>query len=228
MMEGALNLLCSLRQEKWNVYTETYLSNHPLLQENKTTQDSLLKAVEIFALEQSYITRKDLESMMILAERFAETRAAAFYKEMIEGEKIAIGLLKDLVKKLGFDKEHVDKYSPKEGAQGYPNCLRTFAETQTGGAVAVAFAINFPVYGRMCGRFRESIIKTLHFNETDTNIFEFVSTPIPHFDDKVAEILQEDLNKGLSSDKVREVVQGLQEQEIKFWDTVYSASLKIQ
>ena len=219
----ASQFISSLREEEWNKKTKDYFVNHPILRE--TRKEIISKAFKIFTLEQYYGAKKDCESMEILEEHYDYSLIGLYFKNILQSERIINGLLKELTRTIGISKETIESYSPLEGGQAYAEYLRKLVEERKAEAIAVAFTINFPICGRMYVKFREVLMKCLDMSESDTRLLDYFNSDSLLFDSYVVDILQEGLDKGLSKDEVREVVQGLQQLEVKFWDTVYSASL---
>ena len=106
-------------------------------------------------------------------------------------------------------------------AQGYPSYWARLALSQQRAAGAAACAINFPAWGRMCGRVRAALASGLYgrVSADELAFLNYFAEPIPGLDDMAAAVI---VQEGAGYDDLVVAVRLLQEYEALFWDAVFA------
>uniref|UniRef100_A0A7R9W6J9 Thiaminase-2/PQQC domain-containing protein n=1 Tax=Pseudictyota dubia TaxID=2749911 RepID=A0A7R9W6J9_9STRA len=237
-----------LRNEDFNLETEKRLESHPyvLAAESGSISHAQLRA---FATEQYAIQLSDATSFATLAGHVgfapsslvgittpepvptvAAVKATAthppppdLFQFLLGGEIYAAPLLLAFADQLGLGEEALKSAHRSAVAQAYPSYWSRLALGKKRAAGAAACAVNFPAWGRMCGRLAEALAKyeDLGFSDKKSLAFiEFFGSPIESLDDMAASIIEEE---GSSYEELLEPVRLLQEYEVMFWDACYSA-----
>ena len=86
---------------------------------------------------------------------------------------------------------------------------------------AAACAINFPAWGRMCGRVRAALASGLYgrVSADELAFLNYFAEPIPGLDDMAAAVI---VQEGAGYDDLVVAVRLLQEYEALFWDAVFA------
>jgi len=167
------------------------------------------------------VISKDMESFRMVVERRDVNDATRnFFSMMAGGEEIAFNeLTTKMAPKLGVTMQEMKAYKPDIKTQTYPTVMRELATGESPVPIAVACAVNFPVWGEMCGRLRDALVTNYDWTQDDVSFVNFFATPIPNFDESVMDVV-ESLPHGLDYESVRQAVKGLQIGEINFWDGI--------
>eukprot|EP00972_Heterocapsa_arctica_P023966 3530576-Heterocapsa_arctica.AAC.1 len=77
-------------------------------------------------------------------------------------------------------------------AHAYSAYLAQLSNYGGAGAVAAAFAVNFPAWGRMCGRIRDALLKPPYsFSKDDVAFLTYFADPVPGFDESATAVIAE-------------------------------------
>ena len=224
-MEGSDNILTLLRKTKFNQDNESLLLNHPYVKDAESgtlTRQKLQNLVR----EQYFIQQYDQKSLEKMVERSKEenlVECEKFFQMLVDGEIHARPLILKMAKWLGLSVEQLEAYSCKMMAQAYPSYLAKCSLMEPVSYVTCACAVNFPTWGRMCGRVRDAVKASHTFPkplvDDDMEFLSFFASPIPGFDEMALRCANEQgvvMNKGLET-----VVRLLQEAEVMFWDSIH-------
>ena len=221
-MENSKNILEVLREEKFSKDTEKKLEDH-LSVKSANDPKCLIAMMKVLVLEQYYIQQKDLESFRIVYQKKnLAPNQTQFFKMMYDGEAYAQNLLLTMAKKLGLSQDQLEAYEPNEATQTYPKVIRKIAESENAIGIAIACGVNFPVWGKMCGKFRDLFRDNCQWVDEDYGFLSFFATPIPNFDEMILELLPEGRIHLEMIEQVSCNVEQLQESEVLFWDGVYN------
>lgn len=221
------NILETIRQCQFNIDTEKKLASHPFA---KDAEEGILehKQLQKLVCEQYYIQQLDLKSLQRMFERSKEEGkkdCQKFFELLCNGEKYAAPLIKTMATWLNLTDDDLLNYQCAMKAQAYPSYLSRCSLYETSAFVAIACAVNFPAWGRMCGRVFDGIKK--HPNkfgqasDKDIEFLKFFATPIEGFDHMAIDCLKEEISEDFDIKSLKTVVRLLQEAEVLFWDSVY-------
>lgn len=182
------------------------------LERGEVSQD-LLRAL---AGEQYSILRSDLRSMAVLVAR-VPPEDSAFFQGLLEGERIAIGLLLDYAAALGWDEDDLAAYEPRAKGQTYPSFVAAMAAYGSQADAAAAFLVNFPVFGENTGRVAEALRTQYGLDAEATAFFDFFATPVPGFEEAALAVIAAGFGRCDSERQVRRTARLLQAYELDFW-----------
>mmetsp|Transcript_79096 Transcript_79096/g.236981 ORF Transcript_79096/g.236981 Transcript_79096/m.236981 type:complete len:276 (-) Transcript_79096:59-886(-) len=229
-------LLERLRSEPWARNAERLLAEHPYVSAAEAGTLTFAQR-RAFVGEQYSVQRSDARSFANLAGHadfrpsslagaivppLAQSGAAAsLFQFLAEGEVYAAPLLLRHAAALGMSGDLVH-YAVTPGGQGYPAYWAHLAQFSEHAAGAAACAINFPAWGRMCGRVSAALASGLYSNVSSDELgfLDFFAEPIEGLDQMAIGVLDE---KPASYKEVATAVRLLQGYELMFWDAVYAA-----
>ena len=102
--------------------------------------------------EQHAIIDSDLKSVAHLVGRFGGTADLSFFLDVLAGERAAWEGLKALAGALGMSEADLTAYEPLAGAHAYTCYMAWLALYGSAAEVAAAYLVNFPAWGKNCGR----------------------------------------------------------------------------
>ena len=91
--------------------------------------------------------------------------------------------------------------------------------------VATAYLVNFPAWGRNCGRVSRVLKERYGLSEADVTFFDFFAASPPNFERDSLAVIQEGLDRGAEPRAVYRAARLLQGYELLFWDTLHQASM---
>ena len=253
-LAAAKACLESLRASDFNVATEAALASHAFVvaAEAGTLDFAALKR---FAGEQRRIQPSDAVSFARLA-GFDDWRpspggltdshnneapvADGLFGTLLAGEMAAAPLLNRLSIGVGLDLDAhgLDDdgvpFLPSPVAQAYGAYWALLSRDGKRAAAAAAAAVNFPAWGRACGRVHDAILKNGRFAadfakngvepEDALKFLAFFAAPLPGLDDMAAAVVAAEFEKGgqgAMCEALAEPVRMLQAYELAFWDAVF-------
>mmetsp|Transcript_10445 Transcript_10445/g.23089 ORF Transcript_10445/g.23089 Transcript_10445/m.23089 type:complete len:262 (-) Transcript_10445:46-831(-) len=246
------SVLQALQSDPGTQRTNSKLENHMALQLmvdescQKQTKLNLLKA---FALEQSYIVASDTKSLETACAKFGPRAEAykTFFEFFLGGEHFAAGEHAKLCDFVGSSEASSWKnaYRPNPRCQSYPAYFCKLISHSQPAAVALAFCVNFPAWGAMCGRLKRAALDSRlassdagcggspsrPMEEEDLAFLAFFAAPIDNLHDMAAAVLEANLaeNPDLTFKEIEDAVVLLQHGELEFWDgVVQNATTKAQ
>ena len=218
-----------IRTADFSVRTEKKLKEHPYVKAIENGKLELHKLKNLIH-EQFYVQQDDLKSIETVANKSkseGKTACYEFFKLLTDGEKYAGGLLQNMAKWLKLSSEDLIAYESRMKARAYPSFLARCAMYEPASFVACACAINFPAWGKMCGRVHNAIKlnKSIYgeVKDEDIDFLNFFATPIEGFDEMALKCLKEENSESLDFGRLRNVVRLLQEAEVLFWDSIYES-----
>jgi hypothetical protein len=232
-----------LRSEAFNVETEQKLATHLYV---KAAEDGTLRLAQkrAFCYEQFAIQRSDAISFAHLAGHrgfrpTSLTDAQApkplpkdndkdvddLFQFLLGGELFAAPMLLRYAASLGLNSEQaLSEYATSPLAQAYPSYWARLALDESRAAGAAACAVNFPAWGRMCGRLYDAAEKEKEGGDDSLDFIKFFATPIENLDQMAAAVID---GEAITIDDYEEIkghVRLLQEYEVLFWDAIYAAT----
>merc|ERR1711976_536712 len=88
------------------------------------------------------------------------------------------------------------------------------------GTIAAGFAVNFPAYGRMCGRIRDAL-KRRGMSESDVGFLSWFAAPLgAEYDASATAVISDGRKNGETLCEIERGVRLLQAYERMFWDTL--------
>jgi hypothetical protein len=205
----AVGLLAAVRGELGPI--ERRLAGHPYLMAVEAGRVPA-KSLCSFAGEQRAIVTSDRRSFEHLAERFAQTAAGSFFREMAAGEVQALRLLEPFAAVVGLDAG----YEPLPGCQAYAAYVAWLALNGSPADVALAFLANLDSWGRSCGRMRD-VLRPVYGADA-VAFFGYFAQPSVGFEQGALELLTAG-----DQASARRAARMLQAYELLYWDTLADA-----
>jgi len=218
-LQQARRLIAELRRDLAPV--EDQIRNHPYLaalERGEISRDNL----RAFAGEEYYIIRSDLASNALLVSRLGANPGGDFFRGLLEGERIALDLIRDFAAALGWDEDDLAAYEPLPGGQAFPAYVTTLALRASEAEVAAAFLLNFAVFGENTGRMSAALKSRYGFTDAEVAFFDFFAAPIPGFEDEALAVIAFGLDHCADPVLIRRDARLLQAYELGFWDAVGS------
>lgn len=198
---------------------EEQIRNHPYMTALESGQVSR-ENLKAFAGEQYNIIQSDLKSAAQLVSRYGTTPGGQFFKGILDGEVIALGLLLDFAEALGLDEEDLKAYEPRPRAQTYPSYVTWLSVHGSDADVATAFLVNFAVFGENTGRMGAALRSRYGFTAEETAFFTFFGSLPPDFETDALAAITAGLERGAEPRAIRRAARLLQAYEKDFWDAV--------
>ena len=155
-----------------------------------------------------------------MVSRFGSTPGGPFFLNLVNGEAIAVGLMRDFATALGMSEADLLAYEPRPGGQTYPSYAASLAFYASDAEIAAAFLVNFAVFGENTGRMAVALRNRYGFTAQQTAFFDFFASTDPTFEPAALAIIEAGLNSGVSSRAIKRACRLLQAYEKDFWDTV--------
>jgi hypothetical protein len=86
------------------------------------------------------------------------------------------------------------------------------------GQTAAAFALNFDAWGANCGRMGAGLRERYGLSAGDLAFFESFANPPADLAERAAEIVDQDLARGIPPQRIKQSARLLQGYELMFWD----------
>ena len=222
---SGLEMIAQLRNEPFNLSVEKKLQSHPYV---KAAEDGTLTIAQrhAFVLEQYSIFHSMSISLSSLAGHISSGEGGEeetdLFQFLFDGVEHIAKLLDAHAKSLGVDEDTLKAWYPViPKCETYHTYWSFLALSNKRAAAAAACAVNFPVWGEVCGRLLEAFGKEDKYDSVDDDglaFLKFHSTPIDGLDKMAASIIEKE---GASYEDLVEHVRLLQEFEVMFWDGVF-------
>jgi pyrroloquinoline quinone (PQQ) biosynthesis protein C len=170
--------------------------------------------------EQYAIIESDLKSVAHLIGRFGGTAEMPFFLDVLAGERAAWEGLKALAVALGMTEADLQAYEPKAGAHAYTCYMAWLALYGSAAEVAAAYLVNFPAWGKNCGRLSTILKERYGLAEADVVFFDGFAAPAPEFEKSAREVIQRGLDAGVEPRRIGRAARLLQAYELLYWDAL--------
>ena len=181
--------------------------------------------LRLFAGEQFHIITSDLRSVAHLVTRFGASSSRDLCLAVLQGERTALDGLHALAGALGLSETDLQDHEPLPGAHAYTCYMAWLALYGSDAEVAAAYLVNFPAWGRNCGRMGRILQEQYGLSETDVAFFELFAAPPAEFEPGALAVIQDGLNRCVDRRLVRRAARLLQAYEALYWDTLAQASI---
>jgi len=220
---GPQGMLEWLRSQEFNRETERALAEHPMVLAAERGEMPL-EAIRLVLLEEYSIEQSDLRSMAAALARFGGGAAGrAFFLASAGGESIAMESLVAMARVLKLSEADLAAYQPMPAAHAYSAYLAQLSHYGGEAAIAAGFAVNFPAWGRMCGRLRDALLRPPYsLARGDVAFLSYFAEPVPGFDLSATAVIAEGMAGGETAEGIRSAVMLLQGYERMFWDAVWA------
>lgn len=178
-----------------------------------------IEALQSFAGHQSRIVDTVTRASETMVSRFDDTAAGDHFRGVLEGERAAATELPALARALGMSERDLRRFEPEPSGFTYGAFYAWLADQGAAGQAVLATAVNFPAWGRACGRI--SLGLRLHYglDREATRILDRFASGTPD-DEKVTEIVQEALDQGVPAEAMERAARLIQSYQRDFWDTL--------
>jgi thiaminase len=202
------------------------LLRHPYvaaLEQGKIGRDSL----RMFAGEQYSIIASDLRSVAHLVSRFGASSNRDFFLGILQGEKAASEALLIFASALGLTEADLRAHEPLAGAHAYTGYMAWLSLYGSDAEIAAAYLVNFPAWGENCGRLSRILKERFGMSEKEVAFFDLFAFPAGAFEANALGVIQRGLDGGAEPRLIRRAARLLQAYELMYWDTLYSASNRL-
>src|SRR4051794_10021728 len=117
--------------------------------------------------EQYGIIESDLKSVSHLIGRFGGTAEMPFFLDVLAGERAAWDALGAFARALNMTESDLQSYEPLAGAHAYTCYMAWLALYGSAAEVATAYLVNFPAWGKNCGRLSTILKERYGLTEPD-------------------------------------------------------------
>ncbi len=188
----------------------------PALERGEVPREKL----KVFAGEQYGIITSDLRSVAFLLARASTKTTQNFFAFVLPGEQAALRNLLGFAAAVGMDEAVLRGYQRQASAQAYKAFMAWLALQRPHSEAAAAFLVNFPAWGRLCGRISVALKAEYGFGDEGVAFFDGFASPAPEFGEKARAVIAEGLAHGDEPAGIAEACRLLQEYELMFWDSV--------
>jgi pyrroloquinoline quinone (PQQ) biosynthesis protein C len=191
------------------------------LEEGRVSRESL----RVFAGEQYAVIGSDLRSVAHLVSRFGDSPSRDFFLAVLAGERAAWDNLLAFAGALGMEEAELRAYEPLPGAHAYTCYMAWLALYGSAAEVAAAYLVNFPAWGRNCGRMSRTLRERYGLSDSEVRFFDDFAAPPAEFEPAALAVIQEGLDRGVDPRLIRRAARLLQGFEALYWDTLEQASV---
>ena len=191
------------------------------LEEGRVSRESL----RVFAGEQYAVIGSDLRSVAHLVSRFGDSPSRDFFLAVLAGERAAWDNILAFAGALGMEEAELREYEPLPGAHAYTCYMAWLALYGSAAEVAAAYLVNFPAWGRNCGRMSRILRERYGLSDSEVRFFDDFAAPPAEFEPAALAVIQEGLDRGVDPRLIRRAARLLQGFEALYWDTLEQASV---
>jgi pyrroloquinoline quinone (PQQ) biosynthesis protein C len=214
-MSDAQKLFAEIKKEMADL--EDRIRHHPFIA-GVEAGEAPREALTIFAGEQYHIIESDLRSVAQLISRHPSPLTHEFFWGTLQGEKAALDHILAFGRALGVDREDLSAREPAPEAHAYPAYMAWLGVYGSAGQAAAAFALNFDAWGANCGKMEAGLREHYGLSAGDLAFFELFSNPPADLAERAAEIVDQDLARGVPPKRIKQSARLLQGYELMFWD----------
>lgn len=201
---------------------EGRISRHPYLSalEDGRVPRDLLK---VFAEQQHHIISSDLRSIALILSRQGMLPSRRFLMTVLQGEAAALDRLHAFAEALGLNIADLELFEPMPGAQAYCTFVAWLALYGSDAELAAAFLVNLPTWGSNCGRMHKALRESYAIAPSPLAFFDLFAN-MPSFEQEAMGIIQNGLDRGVTTQLIHRAARMLQSYELMFWDTIAGAA----
>jgi thiaminase len=219
-MVDARHLVEETRQELQEV--EARIRRHPYLDAvgaKAVSRDELRR----FAGQQFHIIASDLRAMALVITKADSAETREFFWGGIQAERAALEALEAFAGALGMPAGELEGAEPIPGAFAYSAYVAWLALFGSCAEFAAAFLVNLEAWGSNCARMSQALKDRYRMKDKDVSFFTLFSDLPPGFQERALRVIQEGLDRGVGTKKIKRAAQMLQGYELLYWDTLYEA-----
>ena len=180
------------------------------------------EALRAFPGHQYHLWKSDLRAAAMFVSRFGDRRDAAFFADDLKAEFEARKTIMVLAAKMGMTKDDLEAYEPTEAGFAYAAYFAWLASFGSAAEIACGLTVNLSAWGYNCGQVSQGLREHYGFTSEDTAFLDGFAG-IPSLDDKAAEIIQDDLDRGVEPREIIRAARLIQGYERMFWDAMAAA-----
>jgi len=219
-MVDARHLVEETRQELQAV--EARIRRHPYLdalEAEAVSRDELRR----FAGQQYHIIASDLRAMALVIAKADSAETRDFFWGGIQAERAALEALEAFAGALAMPAGDLKGAEPIPGAFAYSAYVAWLALFGSCAEFAAAFLVNLEAWGSNCARMSQALKARYQMKEGDVGFFTLFSDLPPGFQERALGVIQEGLDRGVGTKKIKRAARMLQGYELLYWDTLYGA-----
>jgi len=219
-MVDARHLVEETRQELQAV--EAQIRRHPYLdalEAEAVSRDELRR----FAGQQYHIIASDLRAMALVIAKAESAETRDFFWGGIQAERAALEALEAFAGALAMPAGDLKGAEPIPGAFAYSAYVAWLALFGSCAEFAAAFLVNLEAWGSNCARMSQALKARYQMKEGDVGFFTLFSDLPPGFQERALGVIQEGLDRGVGTKKIKRAARMLQGYELLYWDTLYGA-----
>jgi len=220
-MITAHDLVSRLRDDLATI--EQRLFTHPwvaAVEAGRLSRNGLI----LFATQQERIIRSDLKSVALLVHRYAGTPSGDFFGESLKTESAALTALGKFSLALGTEVGGLAESRPLASAQAYTHFVAYLALYGSDAEFAAAFLVNLPAWGKNCGRLAKALRARYGMDDAGVAFFDLFAGEAPGFAEAALAVIQGGLERDVSPAAIGDAASLLQQYELMYWDTLWTAS----
>lgn len=202
--------------------TEQEIRAHPYLAAIGNGQVSV-EALQAFPGHQYHMWRSDLRAAANFVQRFGDRPYRKFFIDDLNAEIAARESLLVFAAKLDMTEDDLSAFEPTNEGFAYAayfNCLST---TGSAAEVACGLAVNLAAWGYNCGQVSNGLKTHYGFSDDDAAFTDGFAS-IPSLEQAAAEIIQDDLDRGVQPRQIIRAARLIQGYERMFWDAMLTAA----
>lgn len=177
-----------------------------------------------FAGEQYLTIESDLRSVAHLVSRYGGMQARGFFLDTLAGEGAALEALTHFGRALEMTEDDLRAWEPLPGANGYTCYMAWLAAYGDAAEVAAAYLVNFPAWGRSCGRLARALRERYSMNDAEVRFFDQFAAESPEFANSALAVIRDGLDRGADEGRIHRAARLLQGYELLYWDTLWAAA----
>ena len=219
-MVDARHLVEETRHELQAV--EAQIRRHPYLdalEAEAVSRDELRR----FAGQQYHIIASDLRAMALVIAKAESAETRDFFWGGIQAERAALEALEAFAGALAMPAGDLKGAEPIPGAFAYSAYVAWLALFGSCAEFAAAFLVNLEAWGSNCARMSQALKARYQMKEGDVGFFTLFSDLPPGFQERALGVIQEGLDRGVGTKKIKRAARMLQGYELLYWDTLYGA-----
>lgn len=219
-MVDARHLVEETRQELQAV--EARIRRHPYLdalEAEAVSRDELRR----FAGQQYHIIASDLRAMALVITKADSAETREFFWGGMQAERAALEALEAFAGALAMPAGDLKGAEPIPGAFAYSAYVAWLALFGSCAEFAAAFLVNLDAWGSNCARMSQALKARYQMKEADVGFFTLFSDLPPGFQERALRVIQEGLDRGVGTKKIKRAARMLQGYELLYWDTLYGA-----